>query len=331
MSKGGGSSGGTQPVQQTKSTVTSTNLPDYARPFFERLMQSAEAEAGRPYQPYGAPRIAGFTPEQERAFAEVESAATRQPQAMGASQDYFSGIMQGATPFQAQSYADIEAMRYDPTTGFQAFMDPYIEQVLDAQRSRETDIMEREAQALRDRATQVGAFGGSRPEIAERQLRSDFSDRIGDMEARTRSEAFRQAQQMGAEQFERDRASALASRRQGAEEALREAETGVTAAGKAAGLDPQIFAQAAQQAEALEGLGLTRQRMDQANLDLAYQDFINQRDYEKQMINYLSGILRGVPVTPQSEVVEYQPPPSFGGQLLGAGVTGAGLLDMFKD
>jgi hypothetical protein len=151
------------------------------------------------------------------------------------------------------------------------------------------------------------------------------------MEARTRSEAFRQAQQMGAEQFERDRASALASRRQGAEEALREAETGVTAAGKAAGLDPQIFAQAAQQAEALEGLGLTRQRMDQANLDLAYQDFINQRDYEKQMINYLSGILRGVPVTPQSEVVEYQPPPSFGGQLLGAGVTGAGLLDMFKD
>jgi hypothetical protein len=328
MSKGGG--GGTQPVQQTKSTVTSTNLPEYARPFFERLMQSAEAEAGRPYLPYGGPRIAGFTPEQEAAFSAVEGAAVRDPLAMGASQDYFSGIMQGADPFEAQGYADIEAMRYDPTTGFQPFMDPYIEQVLDTQRRRETDIMEREAQSLRDRATQVGAFGGSRPALEERRLRSDFGERIGDLEARTRSEAFGQAQQLGADQFERDRASALAARRQGAEEALREAESGVTAAGKAAALDPQIFAQAAQQAEALEGLGLTRQQMTQANLDLARQDFINQRDYEKQMINFLGGVLRGVPVSPQSEVVEYQPPPSFGGQLLGAGVAGAGLLDMMK-
>mgnify|MGYP003654383327 FL=1 len=135
---------------------------------------------------------------------------------------------------------------------------------------------------------------------------------------------------MGVNQFERDRANILASRGQQQEEALREAESGITAAGKASALDPQIFAQQAQQAEALEGLGLTRQQFTQANLDLARKDFINQRDYEKQMINFLGGVLRGVPVSPQSEVVEYQPPPSFGGQLVGAGVAGAGLLDMVK-
>ena len=328
MSKGGG--GGTQPVQQTKSTVTSSNLPEYARPFFERLMQSAESEAGRPYTPYGGPRLAGFTPEQEAAFGAVEGAALRDPLAMGASQDYFSGIMEGATPFGGIDYTDVEEMRYDPTTGFQPFMDPYLEQVLDTQRRRETDIMEREARNLRGRAVEAGAFGGSRPALEERQLRSDFGDRIGDLEAQQRSAAFRQAQALGVNQFERDRANILAARGQQQQEALREAESGVTAAGKAAGLDPQIFAQQAQQAEALEGLGLTRQQFTQANLDLARQDFINQRDYEKQMINFLGGVLRGVPVSPQSEVVEYQPPPSFGGQLVGAGVAGAGLLDMVK-
>ena len=148
------------------------------------------------------------------------------------------------------------------------------------------------------------------------------------MEARQRSEAFRGAQEAGMNQFERDRANVLAARRQQQEDALQESQAGITAAGKAAALDPQLFQQAAQQAETLEGLGLTRQQMEQANLDLAYQDFINQRDYQKQMINFLSGTLRGVPVSPQSEVVEYQPPPSFGGQLVGAGVAGAGLLDM---
>ena len=328
MSKGGG--GGTQPVQQTKSTVTSSNLPEYARPFFERLMQSAEAEAGRPYLPYGGPRLAGFTPEQEAAFGAVEGAALRDPLAMGASQDYFSGIMEGATPFGGIDYTDVEEMRYDPTTGFQPFMDPYLEQVLDTQRRRETDIMEREARNLRGRAVEAGAFGGSRPALEERQLRSDFGDRIGDLEAQQRSAAFRQAQDLGVNQFERDRANILAARGQQQQEALREAESGVTAAGKAAGLDPQIFAQQAQQAEALEGLGLTRQQFEQANLDLARKDFINQRDYEKQMINFLGGVLRGVPVSPQSAGVEYQPPPSFGGQLVGAGVAGAGVLDMVK-
>ena len=328
MSKGGG--GGTQPVQQTKSTVTSSNLPEYARPFFERLMQSAESEAGRPYTPYGGPRLAGFTPEQEAAFGAVEGAALRDPLAMGASQDYYTGIMEGATPLGGIDYGDVEEMRYDPATGFQPFMDPYLEQVLDKQRRRETDIMEREARSLRDRATQVGAFGGSRPALEERRLRTDFGERIGDLEAQQRSEGFRTAQDMGVNQFERDRANILAARGQQQQEALREAESGVTAAGKAAGLDPQIFAQQAQQAEALEGLGLTRQQFTQANLDLARQDFINQRDYEKQMINFLGGVLRGVPVSPQSEVVEYQPPPSFGGQLVGAGVAGAGLLDMVK-
>ena len=328
MSKGGG--GGTQPVQQTKSTVTSSNLPEYARPFFERLMQSAEAEAGRPYLPYGGPRLAGFTPEQEAAFGAVEGAALRDPLAMGASQDYYTGIMEGATPFGGIDYSDVEAMRYDPSQGYKPFLDPYLEEVLDTQRRRETDIMEREARNLRGRAVEAGAFGGSRPALEERQLRSDFGDRIGDLEAQQRSAAFRQAQDMGVNQFERDRANILAARGQQQQEALREAESGVTAAGKAAGLDPQIFAQQAQQAEALEGLGLTRQQFEQANLDLARKDFINQRDYEKQMINFLGGVLRGVPVSPQSEVVEYQPPPSFGGQLVGAGVAGAGLLDMVK-
>lgn len=58
MGKGGG---GGQPTTQT---VNQTNLPEYAKPYFENIMERAQAESYRPYTPYGGDRIAGFTPTQ---------------------------------------------------------------------------------------------------------------------------------------------------------------------------------------------------------------------------------------------------------------------------
>lgn len=43
----------------------------------------------------------------------------------------------------------------------------------------------------------------------------------------------------------------------------------------------------------------------QAGLDLAYSDFENQRDYDRQTLNWLNGILRGVPVQSNSTVSQY--------------------------
>ena len=57
--------GGGAPTQQQVTTTTS-NLPEYARPYFENLMQRAQANLNTQYQPYNAPRTAGFTPAQEQ-------------------------------------------------------------------------------------------------------------------------------------------------------------------------------------------------------------------------------------------------------------------------
>jgi len=57
MSKGGGGSSGTQQVEQTTS-----NLPEYARPYFEELLGRTAYESTRPYEAYPGQRIADFTP-----------------------------------------------------------------------------------------------------------------------------------------------------------------------------------------------------------------------------------------------------------------------------
>ena len=61
MAKGGG--GSNQPVKQE---VTQSNLPEYARPYFEGMMQRASTALSTPYTPYGQERIAGFTPQQQQ-------------------------------------------------------------------------------------------------------------------------------------------------------------------------------------------------------------------------------------------------------------------------
>lgn len=72
-----------------------------------------------------------------------------------------------------------------------------------------------------------------------------------------------------------------------------------------------------------QGGGAVDVRTQQA-LDLAYQDFINQQNFPYQQMNFLQGILSGVPVGMQYEGVQFQRP-SAGG-LTGLLTSGAGLL-----
>jgi len=59
-------------------------------------------------------------------------------------------------------------------------------------------------------------------------------------------------------------------------------------------------------------------------LDTGYQDFINQRDYPKNQISYMSNILRGVPVTPTTVQTQYSNPNPLS-QYAGLGIAGLGL------
>ena len=52
--------------QVTKQEVTQSNLPEYARPYFEGMMQRANTAMSTDYTPYGQERIAGFTPQQQQ-------------------------------------------------------------------------------------------------------------------------------------------------------------------------------------------------------------------------------------------------------------------------
>ena len=103
----GGRSGSSGP---TETTVTQTDLPEYVQPYFERLLQRAEADSVQGYQPYGGQRLAYFSPDELTSQAMTRGYATSgTPQAYTDAQNRFGSvapITSGYTAGQTQSTYD---------------------------------------------------------------------------------------------------------------------------------------------------------------------------------------------------------------------------------
>ena len=76
---------------------------------------------------------------------------------------------------------------------------------------------------------------------------------------------------------------------------------------------------------ALQGIGSQQRALDQASMDMGYEDFLRQRDFSKQQLSDFGGVLRGVPVTPQQRVSQYSQQPGLFQTAVGAGLSGLGL------
>jgi len=102
MSKGGGGGG----PQQTESTVTQTNLPEYAEPYFTRLMQRGEAESLQPYRTYTGERLAQQSPAAQQALArQTALGLSTGPAEMNQASDIARGVASAGSATAGQDMA----------------------------------------------------------------------------------------------------------------------------------------------------------------------------------------------------------------------------------
>jgi len=120
----GGSSGGgsQQPVEQT---VTQTQFPEEAKPYYTRLLSRGEAESLQPYAAYPSQRLAEFSPAEEESFQMTGNLARQgTPWAMQQAQQTAGDVAQGM-PSWAQNQAlqtsgqFARGTPFEPWTGFQ--------------------------------------------------------------------------------------------------------------------------------------------------------------------------------------------------------------------
>lgn len=331
MSKGGGG-GGTQPTPPTSSTVTQTNLPDYAEPFFTRLMERAEEQSNVPYESYGGDRLGGYGETTEAGFQAIKDAAQAgTPAAFTTAETALTGIA-GQDPLATQAQFG-DTRQFTDEGVAQSYMNPYVTNVLDTQQQR---LQQRfgEQQAERDMARgQRGAFSNTRRGVADAIAQREMNIQQNELEAQGLAAAY----ESGAGIFNRDRAADLQNRQLNTDvfsgNILRQLQADKLGMGAAEQLRQQGLAGdelAFNRAKNLAGVGGAYDTESQQALDLAYADFLNQRDFPAQQLNYYSGIMRGVPISPQQETTRYNAPPSQLSQLLGLGVGGLGLAGAFR-
>jgi len=70
--------------------------------------------------------------------------------------------------------------------------------------------------------------------------------------------------------------------------------------------------------------GAQQQTQVQNVLNNQYQDYLNSQNYPYKQMGFMSDMIRGLPLTQQSQTM-YSPPPSMLQQVAGAGLVGKGL------
>lgn len=290
------------PPQPTSQTVTNTSIPEYARPYVERMLGKAEALSETPYQAYKGERIAGFTPMQQQAFEGIQNLQTAPQLGQASGLAGLAGLGSLGAGMQYQRMAT------DPAQ-MQAWMSPYQQAVTDIglrEARRQSDISGLQAAG---QAARAGAFGGSRFGLQEAERQRNLSQQQADIQAKGSQAAFdaaRQAQQFG---------STLGLQGMG---------QGIQAASTLGQLGTAQFGQQKDIINAMQNAGAMQRDLEQQRLQQQYQDFLNQRGYPQQQLAFMSDMLRGLPLS-QSAQQMYQAPPSMLSQAAGLGFLGKGL------
>ena len=266
---------------------------------------------------------------------QASSDANLMGQYQGATREELLG--QGVDPFSvenAQEYMDI----------YQRSMDPAIREI-------EEQTIRAQNQA-RESAARSGAFGGSRLGILEGTAAGEGAEAAGDLRAQAAREGLsfaadrfdtdREAR-FGAEdvmrgQFMEDRAGRFGledarygrygdqrAARFGAEDAARtgfETDEAARIAQMNAyqNLGPMVQDLQNRAAAGLISSGEAQRTLDQRALDLAYADYMDQRQRPMEMVNFALGALSGTPYSTRNRSYElgssYSSNPSVYGQLI---------------
>ena len=318
----------------TSSTVTNTNIPDYARPYVETMLGSTlqqmfqvptDPATGKPipneqgtydilgpqpYRPYSQnpeDYVAGFSPMQQAAQASAEQLQT--PGQIGAGSDIAYMAGQGALG-AGQQYSQGVRNPYEMAS----YMNPYMQNVVGVQQQeamRQADIAGTKRGAG---FAQAGAFGGSRQAIENAEANRNLQTQLGNIQATGLSNAYDQAiknQQFGA-------------------------NLGMQGYGQAVGAASQLGSLGQQQQQSQQGiinlqsnLGGQQQQQAQNTINQAISNYATGQQYPQQQLAFLNAQLRGLPMQ-ATTTSSYQAPPSFVSQAAGLGTAGIAGLGLYN-
>ena len=328
------------PTQYQEQRV---GFADQIAPYAEKLLGTAELYTDveeNPYQQYMRDRQAQFTPLQQQSFENAGLMQTAPQLGDATAMAGMAGL--GAlntqytfNPYQTQQFTGTNTLpgydaqgKFQPGTGSVGqYMSPYMDTVVarqqsDAQRQGEIARQMQNAQAARS-----GAFGGSGNMLANNQLNASLMRQKGDIQAQGLQNAYQQAMQ----QFNQSQAQGLAGQQLNAQQqqfgaglGLQGLQTALSGAKSLADIGQTQYGQNLGLLDVQNRFGAQQQQQMQNAINTEYQDFLNAQNYPYKQLGFMSDMLRGLPLTQQSQAM-YGQAPSMVQQVAGLGLTGKAL------
>lgn len=294
----------------TTSYTQTSNIPEYAQPYVERMMGATEKQVYT-YNPKGD--ITGFQP--YKSYKEATGQETVAPFSP-AQQQAMSGIMNYQMPGQTQAATGLTGAATMGSMGAgqqyaaqatnpyatQAYMSPYIQGALEPQMQEAARQSAIQGQQNAAQAVQAGAFGGSRFGVQEAERQRNLGTLQNQIYGQGMQNAFQQAQQ--AQQF-------------GSQLGLQGMGQALQGAGQLGALGQQQYQQELGLMGQQMGVGEKQQQYQQALLNQAIQDYATKQQYPFIQLGTLSNMLRGLPMQ-ASTTQMYQAQPSLLQQGIGA-------------
>lgn len=275
----------------TNTATTTSGPPPQVLQAYQGLTGAATNVAEQPLSQYGGPMVAGFTPAQQQAFGTI-----------GNSQGIGTPYINSA----AQEFGAATAPLYNTVGNYES---PYTSAVTSSLGNLFNQQNAQQLEQVAGNATLANAYGGDREAVAQALT----AQQQGLAEAPTMANTLQQGYQtaLGANEAQ----DWLSS----------QAGFGV------AGLGTQAQNQALTGASAELQAGGLEQQLAQENLNIPYEQFVQQQAYPYQQLGFLAPIVEGTGSLSGGTGSTTTPGQSALSQLTGLGLTGLGAYGLYNN
>jgi len=230
---------------------------------------------------------------------------------------------------------------YDPSfvgqpntiqSGIQGYMNPYTDQVIgntmnDMERNRQMQLTQIEGQAAN-----AGAFGGSRQGLVESELNRNTLDRMGNVSANMRNQAYGQAAGLAGQDINNNMNAGFANQNAanqanqfGIGQQNNQFANTLAGAGALGGLSNQAFNVGQDITQQQQQQGLMQQALNQSILDQGSAMYGQYSQTPQELLNLRLGSLGQNPLNDATTTTTTKTPGMFDYLSMGAGLAGAAM------
>lgn len=290
-----------QPVLGTQTASSATNSPDWYNDYIRGIGGKAAELAGRDAtQPIPQQSVAGFTPDQQQAFAQIRA----NQGAFRPYTDAASGQFGAASGQAGAATAAVAGPAANFTQNWQQYMSPYTQSVVnEIARLGTQNFSENVMPQINASMIGSGQFGSTRNADVLGRAARDTQQNITGQQASALESGYATAGNL----FNQD-----ANRQQQQQQLQAQTALGSGALFNATGQNFGALGQAVSQlgygdAQTLQASGQQQQQLDQLGLDTAYNNQVSRNNYDWSTLDRLNSLTRGMQLPTTSTAMNTGP------------------------